>query len=183
MHVRSADAPRFTGSAMRRASVVFAGALLAVWGLADSAQTQDPEPDTYRVEHVYQGAVVARVACAGDVCEASLPEAVEATFPASMGDVDVTASLTLEYRTSPSDAPLLNMRIQPTGGQKERMRPGSLAIRAGQRTVTTLTWVKQGLDPTLGPFEFSWGFEASHLLPPFTVTATEAVVVIEAAPV
>ena len=158
-------------------------AIAAVLGLSGSALTQDPEPDVFRVEHVYPGAVIARVHCASDFCGIGAPPVVDATIPASLGDVDLTASLTIEYRTTPGDGPLVDTKIDPPNGPLDRMAPGLLAVRAGPKTVTTLTWVRHGIDPSLGTFGFQWQLETYQLDRPFTVVVTEAVLVIEATPV
>jgi flavin reductase (DIM6/NTAB) family NADH-FMN oxidoreductase RutF len=81
-------------------AVALGGFVISLASLS-TAGIVDPEPDVIRAVHVY-GSNPASSHCQGDSCTVELPDKVELDLPA-IGDVDVTVSLGLTYRTSSGD--------------------------------------------------------------------------------
>jgi hypothetical protein len=77
---------------------------------------------------------------------------------------------------------LLQAFLKVPGTPGEAMRPGRYSLRDGPRTTTTLAWVARSVPQ--GDFKISWGLgPVIHpgVSPPYRVTVTEALLVIEAA--
>ena len=147
-----------------------------------AATSAAAEPDIFRAERVYGQNPVAFASCEGDNCALAVPGDFTVVFPAGMGRVDVAAWLMVEYQTTQGDGGEILMSVKHPNTAKKRMKPGSLALRSGPRSTTTLGWVEKGVDAD-GKHRFSWsvigGPSADN---PFRVRVTEAVLIIEATP-
>lgn len=81
------------------------------------------------------------------------------TTPASAETVDVTVTITLDYRTTRADAARAGLTIDD-GTSTTPMRPGGFPLAPSRiPTSTTLTWLRQDL-PAAGS-EYTFNFSAS----------------------
>lgn len=163
------------------AVVVGAAALLPV-------TAADPEPDVSRVVRVYEGRPIAFYSCTSSegevVCSGSVPDEVRFSVPSALGRVDITASLTVQYRTSEEDEARLIATLEPPTARKQEMRPGPFMLGpAAEGTTTTVTWLVANQQPTDDEFVFSFeirGARGNRL--PYRVAVSEAVLVLTATP-
>lgn len=160
-----------------------AATVVGVLLLTDVAMSQAPGPDVYRVEHVYRGKTITSFSCEGFDCVGfSSAGPIEVTFPSSMGTIDVTASLTIEYETTRGDDAIVAMHMDPPGSTSRPMAPGKYLLGA-DKTSTTLTWFRGGVEASDRPFKFGFGLSpAARVDIPLEIAAHEAVIVIEAVP-
>jgi hypothetical protein len=173
---------------MRRLFVAGAAVVLLSLSILLPVTAQDPEPDVSRTVHVYRGRPVASVTCTRTeqevLCSASVPDDVVFNIPSELGRVDITASLTVAYRTSAGDGARLIATLETPADGADQMRPGAFVLGpAPDGTSTTMTWVAPNRQPTDDAYAF--GFEitgARGTRGPYKAAVLEAVVVITATP-
>lgn len=120
--------------------------------------------------------------CGSDTCVIGSITPVAIAIPSSMGMVDVTATLTVEYRTTKGVAALLGAKLKPPGEQFEQMRPGALTLREGSMATTSASWFVESVASS-GPISIGVTFrKQGPASRPWAVTLHEAVLVVEAVP-
>jgi hypothetical protein len=152
---------------------------LVIVGLASPAAiSQDPEPDVLRFQRVFDRDAAASATCLSDVCGGDPAAPFAISLPAELGPADLTVTLTIEYRATADDTPLVSMKIRD--GAWTRLAPGLLALRRGGPETTTLTWVDRNVQP--GDYTLQWAFDPDRMTFPFAVRVHSAVLVVEAVP-
>lgn len=161
------------------------GTSLILLSMGD-ATPQAPGPDVYRFEHVYGGGkTVSSMSCGSFDCAFQTVGAISVRFPSSMGTIDVTVSMTIEYQTTSGDDALVRMEMRPPGAGSRfaTMAPGEYALDAGGPTTTTLVWFRGGLEASERAYRFGFGLDAGKQATlPLTIEAREVVLVVEAVP-
>lgn len=101
----------------------------------------DPELDVFRLVHVYTGGPVSCTGSGEEVLRSgSVPDDGGFSIPFGLGRVDITASLTVQYRTSEADRARLIATLKPPTARKQEMRPGPFTLGpAAEGTTTTVT--------------------------------------------
>src|SRR3954465_10488251 len=151
---------------MRRAIFVFLGILAAggaAAGVTASVVRTSESSSVSRVERVLSDAQTGG-SCDFDVCGIGPPIEIPYATPMSVDTVDVTVTITFEYRTSRGEQAFAGLSINdgtsPTHMQPRQYYPLSPAPAAA--TPTTLTWFKKDLAATGKAYTFSLG-----VVPPF----------------
>lgn len=147
----------------------------------------DPEPDVFRLMHVYKGQPISFHSCTRIeqevLCSGSVPDDIEFSVPSGLGRVDITASLTVQYGTSAGDGGRLIATLKPPM-TRHQMRPGPFTLSpAADGTTATATWVVANQQPTEGAFAFGFeirGTRGNRL--PYRVAVSETVLVLTATP-
>lgn len=105
----------------------------------------DPEADRrYERTRSFSPAWDAR--CDSHGCEVPTLIQVPVSTPRGVAEVDVTATLTLDHRTSRSDWAFVEAAFKRTGGARTQMNPGEFAVISPRRFgSTTLVWVKRNV--------------------------------------
>jgi hypothetical protein len=68
------------------------------------------------------------------------------TTPAEFQAVDITVTITFDYRTSPGDAVHVELAIVDDSGGFQHMRPRNYSLRPSTNpTTATLTWIRRDL--------------------------------------
>jgi hypothetical protein len=68
------------------------------------------------------------------------------TTPAEAQAVDVTVTITFDYRTSPGDAATFGLLVEDESGGSQHMQPRQYSLRPSIKpTMTTLTWIRRDL--------------------------------------
>lgn len=151
-----------------------------------SSQVSDPEPDVFRVVKVYAGKTVTSFEVSGVEGSDFVPNpapSMSVVFPTSMGTVDVTATMTIEYRTTPGDDAVVTMEMKSPGTPVIDMKPGRFALHPERAGSTTVTWARDQVQPSDQPHGFAFTLFRGHRAEaPMNLRATEVVLVIEATP-
>ena len=173
---------------MRTVLVVASAVVVVGAAVLPPVTAADPEPDVFRLVQVYKGRPVSFYSCTRSeeevLCSGSVPDEVRFPVPSGLGRVDITASLTVQYRTSEADGAQLIATLKPPTARKQEMRPGPFTLGpAAEGTTTTVTWAAANQQPTDEDFVFSFeirGARGNRL--PYRVAVSEAVLVLTAAP-
>ncbi|SRR6266498_43544 len=97
--------------------------------------------------------------CIPDPCSSKRVKLGSVVAPMDAQAVDVTVTLSFQYRTSPGDRGFLLVDFSPPGDRTPSMRPGSYPLSSqGRQISTSLTWVERGL-PGAGT-EYSFAVSA-----------------------
>lgn len=164
---------------------VAAALLITLQALQPALSQSDPEPDAFQFIKTFEGKVIAFAGCSGDqdgVCSAGGQAPFPVTLPTSMGSVDVTVTMTIEYRTDPKDGWEVAMDMTSPGERTEILRPGYLNLRPGPSASTSITWFRRSVPPNDQPHEFDFRINARKLRAPNLIRVTKMVLVIEATP-
>lgn len=164
--------------------VAITGFLVSGLGImpVSSQVDPDPEPDIFRFSKIYSGQSIAGVSCDED-CHIQNPEQPRVVFPTSMGTIDVTVTMTLEYRTTSGVDAVISSRMTSPGSPGAEMSPGLFRLGATRRSSTTVSWSRANVLQTSGEHRFSFFLRAHPpVSAPYTVEATEVILVIEATP-
>ncbi len=120
--------------------VLMAAAATAIGVTAAVTRTQDSS-GVSRVERVI--ATGWESSCDLDDCGAGVTQ-IPYTTPTAPEAVDVTVTITLDYRTTRGDAARAWLTLDDGTPPLQPMRPGSYPLRpTARRTTTTLTWLKK----------------------------------------
>lgn len=113
-----------------------------------------------------------------------MPDDVGFPVPSELGRADITASLTVQYRTSAGDGARLIARMRPPTADWAKMRPGPFTLGpAAKGTTTTVTWTLPNQEPTGDEFTFSFEItKAPGERPTSRARVSEAVLVLTATP-
>ena len=173
---------------MKTALFVVAAALVLGGASLPPVIALDPEPDVFRLVRVYGNHPVAAASCTKTeqevLCATSVPDEVTFSVPSGLGRVDVTASLTIEYRTTSGDGARLIATLDPPAGPPREMRPRPFALApATDATTTGMTWVSANRPPSDGAYSFLLEIAgAEGTRSPYRVAVREAVLEITATP-
>jgi hypothetical protein len=122
--------------------VLIAAAATAIGVTAAVTRTQDSS-GVSRVERVV--AAGWESSCDLDDCAIGVTQ-IPYTTPTAPEAVDVTVTITLDYRTTRGDAARAGLTLDDGTPPLQPMRPGSYPLRpTARRTTTTLTWLKKDL--------------------------------------
>lgn len=169
------------GSRLRMFALVLAVMLLAGRALDGTpAKSQTVVLDTYRMAHVYEGHPVADLVFSSDSGAVSTAAPIAVEVPDELGIVDVTMTLTVDYRTSPNARGGLSMHL---AGAHSRPLPNQIALGAAPTGhTTTIVWISRNVDATTGPLELQWTFGGTHVEGMMFVKVRSATIVVEASP-
>jgi hypothetical protein len=136
--------------------LVVIGSLIA-WESASGAA--DPAADR-RYERTRSFSPAWNARCDPHGCEVPTLIQVPVATPAGVSEVDVTAILTFDYRTTPDDWGFIEAAFRRSGGPRTLMNPGSFPVLSpGRFASTSLVWVKRNV-PAAGR---DYTFEVSVL--------------------
>ena len=94
------------------------------------------------------------ISCGGDTCMGLVVDPLIADTPPGLaGPLDVVVTLTLDFRTSPSDVGLVRLRYRQDGGPWGSMPPAIYPLSSLRRSSTTLTWTFRGLSGAGASYE------------------------------
>jgi hypothetical protein len=142
---------------MRRLIVLSIVLLAATTGLVAAAVVARTDESTgvSRVERVISTGW--RSDCGSDSCGIQQTW-IQYTTPASAEFVDVTVTITLDYRTTRGDAASAGVSINDGTPPSEPMRPREVPLRpSAKRTTTTLTFLKRDLAADGMAYTFRFG--------------------------
>jgi hypothetical protein len=166
---------------MRRTAILalgFVAAAAAAMGVAAAVTRTSDSTGVSRVERLISTGW--RSHCDFDFCGISAVT-IPYTTPTAVDAVDVTVTITFDYRTAGADSARAVLALDNDGtAPYEAIRPGYPLRRSPIRTTTTLTWVKKDL-PAAGQaytflFSVSLPSIGSH---PSEVSGRKLTVVIE----
>ena len=115
--------------------------------------------------------------CGGDTCVGTVTEPLILNPPPGTTTFDVIITLTLDFRTSPKDIGLVQMKHKTRGGPSGLLSPRTYPLTSTTRTSTTLTWSIKDvswdgdrhlfyplLDVENRGERFAYSFEGRHML-------------------
>ena len=93
--------------------------------------------------------------CDAHGCKVPTLIQVPVSTPGAVAEVDVTATLTLDYRTSPSDWGLVQSGFARNGGPRTQMSPGNFpVVSPGRFASTTLVWIRRNVSASGRDYTF-----------------------------
>jgi hypothetical protein len=150
-------------------------------GGGDAGQTQPGSAAVSRVERSFDRPWAS--SCDGDACVIAILFQLPVRTPERPARVDVTLTVTLQYRTSPGTAARAGASIDDGTAPYTRMGPRSGFPLAPSRmpTTTTLTWVKRDLPASGRTYTFLMGVSPHSATgdDPFSVRGRKLTAVVE----
>lgn len=139
------------GRQMNRLTPALAALVLVAVGFTAVAATRSSE--TTGVVR-YEKTIVDswHFGCHGDACQGgpSPFEPIVVTSPTAEETVDVVATVTMDYATTPWDFGVVGMRLDPSGAPAFDMKPGWFPLNSrGVTTTTSVSWIARDV-PSAG---------------------------------
>jgi hypothetical protein len=124
------------------------GLLVAVTSSASQpAQTGADSTGVSRVERTIIFPSPWRSTCSGNACTVRTLFSIPMATPAGTPAVDVTVTVSLDYRITAGDFARAHLRFGPQSGSLVAMPPGRFPLRSttGDADATTLSWAAQNI--------------------------------------